>query len=120
MDVTVGGMNPYGSGECNEKTREHVAPLVVRITFVVADEWSTDDTVAALASIDDVRVEPQARNRGHGPTALAAYRAGLGLEPNLLVHVGDPPICSVCSPRPRCSGGRWPCFRAEHSWFSSD
>lgn len=32
----------------------------------------------------------QAVNRGHGPTALAAYRAGLAVDPEVLVHVdGD-------------------------------
>ncbi|MFC7788592.1 glycosyltransferase family 2 protein [Microbacterium sp. MAHUQ-60] len=73
-----------------DEIREHVAPLADRVTFVVADDRSTDATVAALAGIDDVRVEPQPRNRGHGPTALAAYRSGLALDPDLLVHVdGD-------------------------------
>ncbi|MDQ0613809.1 dolichol-phosphate mannosyltransferase [Microbacterium sp. W4I4] len=73
-----------------DEIREHVAPLADRVTFVVADDRSTDATVAALTGIQDVQVEPQAQNRGHGPTALAAYRAGLALDPDLLVHVdGD-------------------------------
>ena len=73
-----------------DEIREHVAPLVERVTFAVADDRSTDATVAALNRIDDVHVHPQPVNRGHGPTALAAYRAGLALEPDLLVHVdGD-------------------------------
>ncbi|BDZ39238.1 glycosyltransferase family 2 protein [Microbacterium suwonense] len=73
-----------------EEIREHVAPLAGRVTFVVADDRSTDATVAALTGIDDVQVQPQPANRGHGPTALAAYRAGLALQPDLLVHVdGD-------------------------------
>lgn len=70
--------------------RDHVASLADRVTFVVADDRSTDATVAALGGMDDVQVEPQMNNRGHGPTALAAYRAGLALQPDLLVHVdGD-------------------------------
>lgn len=73
-----------------DEIREHVAPLAERVTFVVADDRSTDATVEALQGIADVHVEPQAVNRGHGPTALAAYRAGLALEPDLLLHVdGD-------------------------------
>lgn len=73
-----------------DEIRENVAPLAERVTFVVADDRSTDATVSVLTDIDDVRVEPQAQNRGHGPTALAAYRAGLAVEPDLLVHVdGD-------------------------------
>lgn len=73
-----------------DEIRENVAPLADRLTFVVADDRSTDATVTALAGIDDVQVEPQPQNRGHGPSALAAYRAGLALNPDLLVHVdGD-------------------------------
>lgn len=73
-----------------DEIRENVAPLTDRLSFVVADDLSTDATVAALTGIDDVQVEPQPDNRGHGPTALAAYRAGLALDPDLLVHVdGD-------------------------------
>lgn len=73
-----------------DEIREHVAPLAEQVTFVVADDRSTDATVAALEGIADVRVHPQRANRGHGPTALAAYRAGLELSPDLIVHVdGD-------------------------------
>ena len=73
-----------------DEIRENVAPLADQVSFVVADDRSTDATVAAVTGIDDVRVEPQTDNRGHGPTALAAYRAGLALDPDLLVHVdGD-------------------------------
>src|SRR5690606_10373655 len=73
-----------------DEIREHVAPLAERVTFVVADDRSTDATVAALEGIADVQVHPQVANRGHGPTALAAYRAGLELSPDLIVHVdGD-------------------------------
>jgi glycosyltransferase involved in cell wall biosynthesis len=79
-----------GIREFIDEIREHVAPLAARVTFVVADDRSTDSTIAALTGVEDVRVEPQAQNRGHGPTALAAYRAGLALDPDLLVHVdGD-------------------------------
>ena len=42
------------------------------------------------AELPGLHVITAEQNRGHGPTALAAYRAGLELEPDLLVHVdGD-------------------------------
>ncbi|MBY6060319.1 glycosyltransferase [Microbacterium esteraromaticum] len=64
--------------------------VATQVTFVVADDQSTDATVATLTRIDGVHVYPQTVNHGHGPTALAAYRAGLDLQPDLLVHVdGD-------------------------------
>lgn len=73
-----------------DEIREHVTPLAARVTFVVADDRSTDGTAASLANLDDVDVQTQPVNRGHGPTALAAYRAGLDLHPDLVVHVdGD-------------------------------
>lgn len=67
-----------------------VASLADRVEVIVADDHSTDDTATVLSGIPGVSVETQATNRGHGPTALAAYRAGLALEPDVLVHVdGD-------------------------------
>jgi len=73
-----------------DEIRGHVAGLADRVQFVVADDRSTDATAQALEGIVDVQVETQAANRGHGPTAIAAYRAGLALGPDLLVHVdGD-------------------------------
>lgn len=83
-----------------DEIRETVAPLAERLSFVVADDRSTDDTMVALAGISDVHVEPQPTNRGHGPTALAAYRAGLALEPDLIVHVdGDGQFLAEDFPR---------------------
>ncbi|MDQ4214224.1 glycosyltransferase family 2 protein [Microbacterium capsulatum] len=79
-----------GIGGFIDEIRDAVAPLAARVTFVVADDRSTDGTADALSGIADVRVETQPANRGHGPTALAAYRAGLALDPDALVHVdGD-------------------------------
>lgn len=73
-----------------DEIREHVKALTDRVTFVVADDRSTDATVATLQGVADVQIEAQPANRGHGPTALAAYRAGVALQPDLLVHVdGD-------------------------------
>lgn len=79
-----------GIGGFIDEIRSAVAPLAERVTFIVADDRSTDDTAAGLAGIADVDVQTQPTNRGHGPTALAAYRAGLALDPDALVHVdGD-------------------------------
>ncbi|MGN8026938.1 glycosyltransferase family 2 protein [Microbacterium sp. 22242] len=79
-----------GIGGFIDEIRTAVAPLAERVTFVVADDRSTDGTPGSLAGRDDVQVLIQPANRGHGPTALAAYRAGLALAPDALVHVdGD-------------------------------
>ncbi len=73
-----------------DEIRSHLAPFAERITFIVADDRSTDGTPDALAQDADVEVFVQEQNRGHGPTALAAYREGLSVSPSVLVHVdGD-------------------------------
>ncbi|QIK63025.1 glycosyltransferase family 2 protein [Leucobacter viscericola] len=75
-----------------EEIRSHLKPHAEELVFVIADDQSTDNTVVTLQNLDtdDVRVVPQAVNRGHGPTALAAYRAGLELAPDVVIHVdGD-------------------------------
>lgn len=69
-----------------------VAPLVERLDILVIDDRSTDATAAVVAGIglDGVRVLTQTHNRGHGPSALAAYRAALEASPEVVVHVdGD-------------------------------
>lgn len=73
---------------------EHVAPLADRVSIIVVDDVSTDATAEVLAqlqqSLPGLTVVRSAVNRGHGPTALAAYRAGLALGPDAIVHVdGD-------------------------------
>jgi glycosyltransferase involved in cell wall biosynthesis len=79
-----------GIGGFIDEIRSALVPLAGRVTFVVADDRSTDGTAAALSGIADVDVQTQPVNRGHGPTALAAYRAGLALSPDAVVHVdGD-------------------------------
>lgn len=73
-----------------DELREHVSPLADELSFVVADDRSTDDTRFVFDDVDDVDVQSQPANRGHGPTALAAYRAGLALSPDALIHIdGD-------------------------------
>ena len=71
-----------------------LVPLAERVDIVVVDDRSTDATAEVLAELaaelPGLHVITAEQNRGHGPTALAAYRAGLELEPDLLVHVdGD-------------------------------
>ncbi|SDK43475.1 undecaprenyl-phosphate 4-deoxy-4-formamido-L-arabinose transferase [Cryobacterium psychrotolerans] len=73
---------------------EHVAPLADLVSIVVVNDVSTDSTAKVLAALLEtspgLTVITAAINRGHGPTALAAYRAGLALEPDAIVHVdGD-------------------------------
>jgi len=61
--------------------------------FVVVDDTSTDETArhAADAAVrGSVHVERNEVNRGHGPSALRAYRAGLATAAGIVVHVdGD-------------------------------
>lgn len=73
-----------------DEIRDSVSGLADRVTFHVADDRSTDATASVFDDVSDVTVEVQPLNRGHGPTALAAYRAGLAVDPDVLVHVdGD-------------------------------
>ncbi|MBO0980962.1 glycosyltransferase family 2 protein [Microbacterium sp. SD291] len=73
-----------------DEVREAVAPLADEVTFHIADDRSTDATPTVFDDVPDVSVEVQAENRGHGPTALSAYRLGLASEPDVIVHVdGD-------------------------------
>lgn len=70
--------------------REHVGALADRVDLIVADDRSTDATASVAAEIAGVTVQTQPANRGHGPTALAAYRAGLETGADVVVHVdGD-------------------------------
>ncbi|MDJ1114504.1 glycosyltransferase family 2 protein [Microbacterium dauci] len=63
-----------------------------RLTIVVVDDRSTDGTADLLeaSEIQGLVVRRQPQNGGHGPTALAAYQAGLACDADVLVHVdGD-------------------------------
>ncbi|HWL78711.1 glycosyltransferase family 2 protein [Microbacterium sp.] len=73
---------------------DSVSGMCDRLSVVVVDDCSTDDMPRVLDDLADadprVMVEHRSPNRGHGPTALAAYRRGLELEPDVIVHVdGD-------------------------------
>lgn len=68
--------------------RESFAARETSVILIVVDDASTDDTSAAAAALADVVRAP--RNRGHGPTALAAYAEGLKSGAGVIVHVdGD-------------------------------
>lgn len=83
---------------------EHVSPLADRVSIVVVDDRSTDGTASVLRTLETelpqlVVVHAEA-NRGHGPTALAAYRTGLALGADALVHVdGDGQFLGTDFPR---------------------
>jgi dolichol-phosphate mannosyltransferase len=83
---------------------EHVTPLADRVSLVVVNDRSTDQTASVLRTLEEelpqlVVIEAE-NNRGHGPTALAAYRAGLALGPDALVHVdGDGQFLGTDFPR---------------------
>jgi dolichol-phosphate mannosyltransferase len=78
-----------------EEIRRAFAPSAWRLSLVVVDDRSTDATADAVAAFGRshgglVNLHRASVNRGHGPTALAAYRAGLRLDPDVIVHVdGD-------------------------------
>lgn len=73
-----------------DEVRDAVAPLADEVSFHIADDRSTDATPTVFDDVDDVTVHVQPTNRGHGPTALAAYRLGLATDPDVIVHVdGD-------------------------------
>ena len=65
--------------------RASFADHSVPVTLIVIDDASTDETAAVALSFADV--VPAPRNRGHGPTALAAYSAGLASGAEVIVHV---------------------------------
>ncbi|WZH37564.1 MAG: glycosyltransferase family 2 protein [Microbacterium enclense] len=68
--------------------RASFAAIDTPVSIVVLDDASTDETAAAAAGLAEVVRAPQ--NRGHGPTALAAYAEGLREGSSVIVHVdGD-------------------------------
>lgn len=73
---------------------EAVRPHTETLRIVVVDDRSTDDTGRVLEELarelSELIVVRSPKNKGHGPTALAAYRAGLETEPDAVLHVdGD-------------------------------
>jgi dolichol-phosphate mannosyltransferase len=83
---------------------EHVTPLAERVSLVVVNDRSTDQTASVLQTLEkelpQLVVLNAEKNRGHGPTALAAYRAGLDLGPDAVLHVdGDGQFLGADFPR---------------------
>lgn len=81
-----------------------VTPLAERVSLLVVNDRSTDQTASVLRSLEkelpQLVVITAEANRGHGPTALAAYRAGLELAPDAIVHVdGDGQFLGTDFPR---------------------
>jgi dolichol-phosphate mannosyltransferase len=72
-----------------------LSPLARELTFVVVDDASQPPLESAVRFVAPalkgaVHVVRSRRNRGHGPSALAAYAHGLSHRPDLLLHVdGD-------------------------------
>jgi Glycosyltransferases involved in cell wall biogenesis len=71
-----------------------VRPLASTVQLVVVNDRSTDETSVVLGALrsdlPELTVIDSPVNRGHGPTALAAYRAGLESNPDAVLHVdGD-------------------------------
>lgn len=81
-----------GIGQFLPEIVAHVAPITDALDLIVVDDLSTDGTSEAIAALclPAVTVLRQSHNRGHGPSALAAYAAGLASDVDLIVHVdGD-------------------------------
>lgn len=77
-----------------EELTDELKPLTSRLDVVVVDDHSTDDMPSRLdgyaSEHSEVHVVHASENRGHGPTALAAYREGLASNPDYVVFVdGD-------------------------------
>lgn len=77
-----------------DELSEALSPLTCMLDVVVVDDHSTDDMPARLdeyaAAHDHVHIVHAEQNRGHGPTALRAYRTGLECDPDYIVFVdGD-------------------------------
>lgn len=81
-----------GIGEFVAEIIAAVSPSTQQLRIIVADDASTDTTVAALESLSEpgLRIASESVNRGHGPTALRAYHEALTEDADLVVHVdGD-------------------------------
>lgn len=83
-----------GIGGFLQEITEALSPRAT-LSIRVIDDRSTDGTAEAVRTVAEsssaeIRVVTTEANKGHGPTALAAYREGLALSPDVLVHVdGD-------------------------------
>ena len=99
-DLTVTVVMPAfneadGIGGFLEEVSEELNDRVGKLGIVVVDDCSTDETAAVVGAVAQesrthVTYQCNTENQGHGPTALAAYRAGLESGSDIVVHVdGD-------------------------------
>jgi dolichol-phosphate mannosyltransferase len=84
-----------GIGEFLREIDAAVAPVAGSLVFVVVDDVSTDDTVAAVEKVrgdltGDLQVVRRDANGGHGPAALDAYNLALDTGARFVLGVdGD-------------------------------
>lgn len=84
-----------GIGGFLEELDRELKPVADRITFVVVDDRSTDDTVEVLERLagsleGELLVISSEVNSQHGPTLLKAYRAALDTGADVVAQVdGD-------------------------------
>ena len=84
-----------GIAEFIEEIRASLGPVVSRLELIVVDDASTDATGEVLEALPReaggaLEVVRAPRNRGHGPTLLAAYRRALARGADFVLAVdGD-------------------------------
>lgn len=83
-----------GLTEFIDEIYREVAPVVEKLSVIVVNDRSTDNTGDVLKELERRHSGfvgiTALRNQGHGPTALSAYRAALELNPDVVLHVdGD-------------------------------
>lgn len=79
-----------GLPEFLHEIHRELTPFSKTVQIIVVDDASTDQTCQSVLDIEGVQVLQQIQNRGHGPSAQIAYRAGLATGADVIVHVdGD-------------------------------
>ena len=84
-----------GIGEFLMEIDAALAPVVGKLTIVVVNDVSTDDTLQAVEEVRDklsgsLEVSSMERNSGHGPAALESYRRALDTGATYVIGVdGD-------------------------------
>lgn len=93
--VVVPAYNEEALDQFLTEIEASLVPVTSYLEFVVVDDCSPtplplDLPVTRLPLGTTVRTFRNARNLGHGPSAVAAYAAGLNLDPEVIIHVdGD-------------------------------
>lgn len=96
LAVVMPAYNEAGAiGGFIDELVEHLAPHADSLSIVVVNDRSTDDTASVLDSLRlahgaVLHASTSPVNQGHGPTAIAAYLAGLETGADLILHIdGD-------------------------------